>query len=257
MPRLTTDVYSPKVVVELVLIVVGILTALAIDGWVEDRRDRESERVYLEVLRNDLLLIEDQLKRYADFEQANLDTAAFLYAALDPAGEARDAKEIQAALAAISVRRTVQVASAAYTDLQSTGSLRLIRNHELRQQIIRYFARTERLERVIEKNNTAFVDNIYMSSLLETGVTIGFSPSNEPTVALADALLEEALSKGPAMPVDKVLLQPRDAASWDDLRRLVVFRARISAVGVHQGNLGLESTLDLRAAIEEELRNPI
>lgn len=257
MPGLSTRVFSPKLVVELVLIVVGILTALAIDAWAQDRQDRESERIYLELLVDDLLLIEDQLRRFADFETANLETAASVYAALAPDKPVRDAVQIQSALADISVRRTVQVMSAAYTDLQSTGSLQLIRNRELRQQIIRYFAQTERIERVIEKNNTAFVDGTYISSLLETGVTIGFSQSNEPSVARADDLLQKVLSKGPAMPVDKVLLLPPDAPGWDDLRRLVVFRARISAVGVRQGNAGAESTLELRAAIEEELRNPI
>lgn len=257
MPRQRSIVFSPKVIVELVLIVVGILTALAIDGWAQDRRDRESERAYLELLRDDLVLIESQLRNFADFEKANLATAASRYVALAP-GEVRiDPAQVQSALAGLTVRRTVQVASASYTDLQSTGNLQIIRNRELRQRIIRYFAQTERLERVIEKNNTAFVDDIYMSSLLKSGVTIGFSPSNEPSVAEADDLLREALSDGPAMPTDEVLLQPAGAVSWDDLRRLVVFRARISAVGVLQGNRGIESTLDLRAAIEEELRNPI
>ena len=257
MPGPSNNVFSPKVVVELVLIVVGILTALAIDAWAQDRQDRESERIYLELLRDDLALIEDQLRRFADFETANLETAAAVYIALAPDNDARDAAQIQSALTTVSVRRTVQVASAAYTDLQSTGNLRLLRNRELRQQIIRYFAQTERLERIIEKNNTAFVDNIYMSSLIESGVTVGFSRSNEPNAVQADDLLREALSKGPPMPTDKVLLLPRDAPAWDHLRRLVVFRARISAVGVRQGNQGVESTQGLRTAIEEELRNPI
>jgi hypothetical protein len=256
-PQPSKALLTPKVFVELILIIVGILTALAIDGWAQDRRDRHAERQYLELLRDDLVLIEDQLRGYADFETANLETAVSLYAALAPGNDERDAVRIQSALAGISVRRTVQVTSAAYTDLQSTGNLQLIRNPELRQQMIRYFALTERLERVIEKNNTAFIDDIYMSSLLEIGVTIGFSPSNEPSVALADDMLREALSRGPAMPTDKILLQPPGAPSWDDLRRLVVFRARISAVGVRQGNQGVQSTQDLRTAIEAELRNPI
>lgn len=257
MPRLSANIFSPKVLVELVLIIVGILTALAIDGWVQDRRERESERAYLELLRDDLVLIEDQLRSYTDFETANLGMAASLYSALARDNVARDPAQIQSALTSLSVRRTVQVSSASYTDLQSTGKLQIIRNRALRQQIIRYFAATERLERIIEKNNTAFVDDIYMSSLLESGVTIGFSTSNEPNVTIADELLREVFAAGPAMPMDAVLLQPPGAPSWDDLRRLVVFRARISATGTLLGGRGIESTQELRQAIEEELRNPI
>lgn len=257
MPGPSANVFSPKVVVELVLIVVGILTALAIDAWAQDRQDRESERVYLEVLRDDLVLIEDQLQRFADFETANLATAASVYIALAPDNHARDAAQIQSALTTLSVRRTVQVASAAYTDLQSTGSLQIIRNRALRQQIIRFFAQAEWIERVLEKNNTAFIDDIYMRSLLNKGVTVGFSHSNMPSIAAADDMLREALADASAMPLDTVLLQPPDSPSWDDLRRLVVFRARISSVGVLQGNRGVNLTLNLRAAIEDELRNPI
>lgn len=257
MPRQGAIIFSPKVFIELILIIVGILTALAIDSWAQDRRDHESEKAYLELLRDDLTQIESQLRGYADFEKANLATAASLYIALAPDKETVDPVKVQGALAGLSVRRTVQVSSASYTDLQSTGNLQIIRNRELRQRIIHYFAQTERLERVIEKNNTAFIDDIYMSSLLKSGVTIGFSPSNEPTIEEADNLLREALSNGPAMPTDEILLQPAGASSWDSLRRLVVFRARISAVGVIQGNRGITSTLDLRTAIEEELRNPI
>lgn len=257
MSKPSSMVLSPKVVVELVLIVVGILTALAIDGWAQDRQDRESERVYLELLRDDLTLIEDQLRSYADFESANLETAASLFATMARDNDARDAAQIRSALASLSVRRTVQVSSAAYTDLQSTGSLQIIRNRELRQQIIRFFAQAEWTERVLEKNNTAFIDDIYMRSLLNKGVTVGFSPSNMPSIAAADDMLREALADASAMPLDTVLLQPPDSPSWDDLRRLVVFRARISSVGVLQGNRGVNLTLKLRAAIEDELRNPI
>lgn len=257
MPKPSPALLSPKVFVELLLIIVGILTALAIDGWAQDRRDRESEQAYLELLLGDLNQIDEQLTNYADFEAANLETAASLYSALAPGNKAYDARQVQQGLGALSIRRTVQVSSASYTDLQSTGNLQIIRNQELRQKIIRYFARTERLERIIEKNNTAFVDGIYMSSLVETGVTISFSPSNEPDVADADKLLNEALSSGPPMPPDAVLLLPANAPSWDHIRRLVVFRARISAVGALSGKRGIDATQELRAAIEEELGNPI
>lgn len=46
---------------ELVLIVAGILIALAIDDWVSDARDRNSETLYLELLARDI----DQIGREA------------------------------------------------------------------------------------------------------------------------------------------------------------------------------------------------
>ena len=42
-----------QVVVELALLVAGILIALAVNGWIEDRRDARVEREYLELLVRD------------------------------------------------------------------------------------------------------------------------------------------------------------------------------------------------------------
>ena len=41
----------PEFAVEFILIIVGILTALTIDGMAQDRKDRETETTYLELLR--------------------------------------------------------------------------------------------------------------------------------------------------------------------------------------------------------------
>ena len=42
-----------QVFIELLLLVVGILIALAIDGWMQDRQDARKERLYLERLVRD------------------------------------------------------------------------------------------------------------------------------------------------------------------------------------------------------------
>ena len=55
--RVTTALLDRRwvsLLAELVLIVTGILIALAIDGWVQDRKDRESETAYLELLRDEI-----------------------------------------------------------------------------------------------------------------------------------------------------------------------------------------------------------
>ena len=42
------------VVIELALLITGILIALAVDGWIDGRRDARLERQYLELLSRDL-----------------------------------------------------------------------------------------------------------------------------------------------------------------------------------------------------------
>ena len=247
----------PEFAVELVLIVAGVLAALAIDGWAEERREQRTEAAYLELLRDDLAQIESQMQQYVDFETANLDTGAALYNTLDPANDARDPRAIQGLIAGLGARRTVQISSAAYTDLQSTGNLPTISNRDLRQQLIRFFAQSERTERVIEKNNTAFVDGIYFSFLLDAGITPGFSQANEASIAASEERVLTALGDDFSLPRDEILLRPATASSWDDIRRMILLRTRIASVGITLGEQTIEAVAEIRSAIEEELRNPI
>ena len=68
---------------ELLLIVIGILAALTIDGWAEDRENLRLERSYLSVLSQDLSQINEQLQAYIQFEssvgQAGSEAISILY----------------------------------------------------------------------------------------------------------------------------------------------------------------------------------
>jgi hypothetical protein len=57
-----------QVVIELALLIVGILVALAVDGWIQDRRDVRTEREYLERLQRDLDRDLAVLEEYVTFE---------------------------------------------------------------------------------------------------------------------------------------------------------------------------------------------
>ena len=129
---------------ELVLVVAGILIALAIDGWLQDRQDRRSETIYLQLLSKDLEKIEYELRQFADFERDNLATGARAYAAVADRNLPGDVDAMQRVISALGSRRTLQVHSAAYDDLTSTGNLQLILNRSLRERIINHFADVRR-----------------------------------------------------------------------------------------------------------------
>ncbi len=158
---------------ELVLIVAGILIALYIDGRVQERQDRDLETAYLGSLYDDLGQIENEVTQFVEFDQSILATGKKLLDAIATENLPGDERVMQAMLSELTVRRTLQIHSAAYTDLVSTGNLRLIRNQELRRDIVRYFAATERAELILEKNSRAFIDEIYVRFVMDAGITIG------------------------------------------------------------------------------------
>ncbi len=239
------------------LIIVGILVALYIDGWMQDRQDRKSEKAYLELLREDLALIEGELRSYVDFEATNVETGSVVYAMLDVDNPSAEYAQIQLMLATLSARKTLQITSATYTDLQSTGNLQLIRNQDLRQGIVRFFVRAERTELVIEKNNSAFIDDLYDGFLFEMGITSVSLAPHDPVLSAANQYFAEAMGSDFDLPRDDALLRPASATSWGDIRRQVIFRTRVAAIGVTAGRQAIEMTQELRAEIEAELQNPI
>lgn len=238
---------------ELVLIVAGILIALYIDGWVQDRQDRQREIAYLELLRDDLELIESEVALYVEFERSVLATGKAFLDAIATENPARSDRPLNGMLSEMSIRRTLSIVSAAYEDLTSTGNMPLIRDAELRRQLVRYFANVERSELIVGKNNQQFVDELYVRFLMDAGVTINTDQTVLAVMQQTHSVLLDALGPDFSWPRDDILQQPPRSSSWDDFRRQVTMRMRIAAAGtVIGGRLG-ESTKELRARIEDEL----
>ena len=254
--RVTTALLDRRwvsLLAELVLIVAGILIALYIDGWMQDRQDRARETAYLELLRDDLELIEAELAEYITSEESIVATGKTFLDAVSTADSSGGQRSLQGMLGEMSVRRTLSIVSAAYTDLTSTGNLQLIRNPDLRRDLVNYFARIERSALIVEKHSKQYVDEVFVRYLLDAGVTINIDQSVLAPVMGINEVLLETLGADFQWPRDVILRQPRNASSWDDLRRQVLFRMRMAAAGTVIGTRMIESTQRLRAEIEQEL----
>ena len=150
------------VAIELLLIVAGIMVALSIDDWVQDHENQRTERVYLGLLSRDLDQMAESLQRYIDTESHMAMASSTVIRKLSDDGYKIEAELLRGYLSDMGMRRTLQLVSATYTDLTSTGNLHLIRSQSLRDQLLRYFADVSRTQLVIEKNNTAFIDNMLL-----------------------------------------------------------------------------------------------
>jgi len=71
-----------QVILELALLTTGILIALAVDGWMDDRRDMRTERNYLELLVRDLDRDLAMLAEYTAFEERQVEDGIRAYRAL-------------------------------------------------------------------------------------------------------------------------------------------------------------------------------
>lgn len=138
----------------------------------------------------------------------------------------------------------------------SSGHLQLIRNGQLRDKLVRYFDQMERLERIVEKNNRDLMDYVYVPFLMRAGITAQ-SRARESTANLnrAAAILDENLGPNTVYPQDRVLAEPPDADSWNDIRRNVLFRIRIAATGQALAEGTVDQINDMATAITAELNS--
>ena len=241
---------------ELVLVVAGILIALAIDGWVGDRKDREAEVTYLELLARDIDELRAQAEEQHVFEQDKVAACARALHLMSDPNPAAHRAEIGALLSFLTGRRTVSLSSATYDQMVSSGHLQLIRNAALRDGIVRHFARLKRHELVIGKNNQDLIDDIFIAFMLRMGL------SQRLDMDLARGfnnrgpmLMQEALGPGFEYPRDAVLEQPPEAESWQDIRRNVLWRMYVAALGQANAESIVEETGRMAAELRAELEN--
>ena len=259
--RLTSSLFKLRLgffVAELVLVVVGVLIALAVDGWISDSRDRQTERVYLELLVRDIEGIRRQADLQIEFEQERIDAAARTYKALSSSDPRAKRSEIRSALALLITRRTVNMRSATYDQMVSSGHLQLITNHELRNEIVRFFAEMERNEQIMNNNNRELIDDVFVPFVMRIGVSALVQPDvTQVTTTLnrSNAIVYERLGSEFSLPEDRVLLEPAEAESWDDIRRNVLFRMRIAAAGLSLTESTLDQISDIATAIDAELND--
>jgi hypothetical protein len=179
---------------------------------------------------------------------------AAAYKAISAANLPGDADAIGKLHSAMTSRLTFKLVSAVYTDLTSTGNLALIRSHELRDNIVGYFAEAQRIELIIEKNNQVFVDDLFMPFLLEIGITA--RPVTEQALQVlseSDMAVIDLLGPEYVLPGDSVLSHPPEDDSWNHIRRHVLLRMRVSSVGKNQAERVRAATRELRAILEQEL----
>lgn len=241
-------------VAELVLVVAGILVALAIDGWVSDARDRQTEAIYLELLSRDITEVRQQAELQIEFEKEKMDIGVEAFKILDTPDLGANKEKLGSLLGALFARRTLNLSSATFDEIVSSGHLQLIRNRDLRDHLVRFFAQMELRERIAEKNNQDLIDDVYIPFLMRLGITVQpQSVGSLATLNRASEILSDRLSHVVVFPEDRILSAPPDADSWNDIRRNLQFRIFISAAGQATAELILNETDDIAAAIAREL----
>ena len=165
-----TGKYFKYAIGEIVLVVIGILIALQINNWNESRKEQNKERNYLTNLQRDLKNQIKSIDIQTAYETEFTESAAYIiqhyknHNALDDLDRLFFEK-----LTNINSRKTFLITDPTFTDLLSSGNIDLIKNKSFKDQLIQYYQELERIEKVIQNNNTLLVDNHFGTTFLNSG----------------------------------------------------------------------------------------
>lgn len=154
---------------EIVLVVIGILIALQINNWNEAKKDSEVESIYIkniiEDLNDQLNSIERQIKREEEFFSVSQNILEDYY---EKNTLILDSIFFDKATR-LTIRVTFSVIDPTFTDLVSSGNIKLIKDVSKKDRIIKYYQSLERVETIIQNNNSLLIDQNFNPTYLKIG----------------------------------------------------------------------------------------
>jgi hypothetical protein len=235
--------------------VVSILLAFGIQAWWEARQDSIDARESLQLLSRDLSETIDQLEEFAGLMALQTEAAFSAHRAMSRASASLDEEAVSGAINRVSARRTVRLSSAAYTEMLSSGGLRLIEDRTLRDRIVRFYEAARRSEEIITANNANFVDGLVVTEILGQGLVMpqanrGTNVGNYDEIAQR---FEEALGDDYEDPRDPLWQLPDDSPEWNQVRAILLHAAKAAISNGIQARQIIDEASALRSSVDAAL----
>ena len=209
---------------EFLVVVVGVLVAVALNAWYQSGLDTASERSYLTFLSRDLQRAVQDLEEQVRFEDLQIKDGIDVDRALSSADRPQDTMALSAAMGRLGTRKTMTLKNSTYEDLISTGNFHLIRDVGLRDHIAEFYQATGLQFEITNKNNAFFVDEMYTANVLLSGLVLSRPGSNHPTLNASDAMLADDLRGGYVDRPDALWELATDAPQWAMVRSNLLAR---------------------------------
>ncbi len=132
-----TSKYFKYAIGEIVLVVIGILIALQINNWNEDRKNRSLEDDYLIALQEDLISDSVNVEIVRRSIQSHIDAAQLLIQFIDT-GAIKDTISMKKAIIQAGFLYFFNPTLSTYNDLVNSGNLGIIKNKVLKDMMDNY-----------------------------------------------------------------------------------------------------------------------
>ena len=169
MEKNKTGKYLKYAIGEIILVVIGILIALSINNWNQSQKEKQIETQYLNNIVRDLneqfISIDTQMQ----IEKSYYEAASHLIEDYNK-DHAFTLDSIFYKRATLLIyRKTFVITDPTYTDLISSGNISIIKNQANKDQLLNYYQELERIEKIIQNNNSLLIDQHYLEAFLKNG----------------------------------------------------------------------------------------
>ena len=163
---------------EIILVVIGILIALAINNWNENRKLRNQEIIYLNNLKNDINTQIQMLDIYIDFENIIIDHSNDIMRHYELNDGFKNMDSIFPKLHDLTTRWTFSNANTTLLQMLNSNQINIIQNRQLREELIAYNQQIDLFAKNTNINNTNLVDNFINRTFIEIGSYASYGNSD-------------------------------------------------------------------------------
>jgi hypothetical protein len=235
---------------EFLVVVAGILAALALNAWWQGRQDASRAQSYLALISRDLRQMDSDLTELRAFEGAQVRDGLRAYRVVSAPGRTpAQEREVSRIVSLLLSRRTMVAVDAAYEDLTSTGNLRLIDDHALRDRIVSFYERAERELTIHNRNNAFFVDDQFVHGLVGQGL-FQYRGTRRLVYDRTDSLVTSRLAGGYVEERDRIWTLPADGPEWASFRSLLLLRIDVASGALERTRRLQADVAALSAAVD-------
>ncbi|TLP75658.1 DUF6090 family protein [Maribacter sp. ACAM166] len=174
---------------EIILVVIGILIALSINNWNQNRINTDKQQDYLIGLKNDLEKQITSFNSSFQFYELIIGKGESVLVDFSSIGKLTEIDNINSKLSFLMYTRGYPKITTTFNELNSTGQLNLIKEKSLRSQVIKYYQNSEDNQKAVEGNTENVIYNqifpIIKSNIIIRPENFGFENS---TISLMEKL---------------------------------------------------------------------
>ena len=172
---------------EIILVVIGILIALQVNNWNENRKYRQQEKVYLQNLSSDLSTQKQVLDNAINFESIIIQDTNDILLHYNRNNGFKNLDSIYPKLNDMVVRRTFVNTNTTLLELVNSGQINIIHNKSLKSNLMAFNEIMQRFVNTTLNNNTNIIDNYILPNVINNGnyASVGYSKAmNDQSHAL-------------------------------------------------------------------------